>query len=111
MEKHEKKESQERDLMVNDVFRTITKMFWLMLLTCSITITGFFGYVVYKDHQHNKLIITMTDKYNEFINSFDFYGETVIDATDGGNAGLIKNGGTINNGENNNKKIGEEEER
>lgn len=103
-------ENKQKDLMVSDVFKTITTMFWSVLIIFSLTIASFFGYMIYKDYQHNKLVQNITDKYNEFINSFEFSGETIIDATDGGNAGLIKNGGTINNGENNNKEESEKKE-
>ena len=100
----------ERDLMTGDVFKMMCKIIAGFAIVWLITIGGFLGYIVYKDYQYSNSVNQMMDKYNEFINSFEFTGETTIDVKDGGNAGIVKNGGTINNGENNNKKNSQEEE-
>ena len=81
----------EKDLMAKDVLQMMMKLVIGLVLALLVTIGAFISYAVYKDYQ-----------YTEFINSFEFEGETVEtitqDTTDGGNASYLKGDGDITNG-------------
>ena len=78
----------ERDLMAKDVLQMMMKLVIGLVLALLITIGAFISYAVYKDYQ-----------FTEFINSFEFESEYVTqDATDGGNANILKGDGDILNG-------------
>ena len=82
----------EKDLMAKDVLQMMMKLVIALVVSLLLVIGAFIGYAVYKDHQ-----------YNEFINSFEFEGETtetIVDSGDGGNAGFVGgNSDVVNNGE------------
>lgn len=78
----------EKDLMAKDVLQMMMKLVIGLVLALLVVIGAFISYAVYKDYQ-----------FTEFINSFEFESEYVTqDATDGGNANILKGDGDILNG-------------
>lgn len=75
----------ERDLMTGDVFKMMCKIISGFAIVWLITIGGFLGYIIYKDHQYSSSVNQMMDKYNEFINSFEFVGEEYFQDGNGNN--------------------------
>lgn len=75
----------EKDLMVGDVFRMMCKIIFSFVLVWLITVGTFLGYVIYKDYQFTNSVNQMMDKYNEFINSFEFVGEEYFQDGNGNN--------------------------
>ena len=80
--------NKEKDLMAKDVLQMMMRLVIGLVLALLVVIGAFISYAVYKDYQ-----------FTEFINSFEVESEYVTqDATDGGNANILKGDGDIPNG-------------
>lgn len=77
----------ERNLMLTDLIKYFIKIILIICLGWFITCVSFFIYISVKDYQHNKVIETMNQQFNEFLNKFEFvdnnytqdgYGNNII---------------------------------
>lgn len=100
----------ERDLMTGDVFRMMCKIIFGFAVMWIVTVGGFVGYIIYKDYQYSNSINQMMDKYNEFINSFEFMGGEYTYAQDGNGNNIIGDNNTAYGAETKNKDSQSEEE-